>query len=99
MKKDYEITEEQLKALMDSSKPIPMIALQCGGPRTIQERANDAWCALGNTMGFDYRTVRPNGKGDRFFSAEPTDCQGIDLLNGNFSGCDQSGGDCPECGE
>ena len=25
-------------------------------------------------------------------------CQGIDLGDGNFSGCNQSGGDCPVCG-
>lgn len=24
-------------------------------------------------------------------------CPGIDLGDGNFSGCDQSGGDCPTC--
>ena len=26
-------------------------------------------------------------------------CPGIDLGDGNFSGCDQSGGDCPTCGK
>lgn len=26
-------------------------------------------------------------------------CKGIDLGDGNFSGCDQSAGDCPECGK
>lgn len=26
-------------------------------------------------------------------------CPGIDLGDGNFSGCDQSGGDCPVCGK
>jgi len=97
--KDFEMTQEQLDTLMDAMKPIPMIALQCGEPSSPQARANLAWNALGNTMDFDYKTVRPNGKGDRFFSAEPTDCQGIELGDGNFSGCDQSAGDCPSCGK
>ena len=26
---------------------------------------------LGNKIGFDHMTVRPNGKGDRFFTAIP----------------------------
>ncbi len=26
-------------------------------------------------------------------------CKGIDLGDGNFSGCDSSAGDCPECGK
>lgn len=26
-------------------------------------------------------------------------CKGIDLGNGDFSGCNGTGGDCPECGE
>lgn len=69
--KDYEMTEEQLKNLMDACKPVPMIALQCGTPRSPQENANYAWESLGKELGFNHMTVRPNGKGDRFFSAEP----------------------------
>lgn len=69
--KDYEMTEEQLKNLIDACKPVPMIALQCGTPRNPQENANDAWERLGKELGFQHMTVTPNGKGDRFFSAEP----------------------------
>jgi len=36
-----------------------------------QENANYAWEKLGKELGFKYMTVRPNGKGDRFFTAEP----------------------------
>ena len=39
------------------------------------------------------------GKGDRFFSAEALPCKGIEIEPGVFSGCDQSVGDCPECGK
>lgn len=97
--KNFEITQEQLNTLMSACKPVAMIALQCGQPSSPQENANRAWQALGNEMGFDYMTVRPNGKGDRFFSAEEVECQGIELGDGNFSGCDQSAGDCPTCGK
>ena len=93
------MTRDQLNTLMESCKRTPMIALQCGTPRSPQERANDAWKSLGNEMGFDHMTVRPNGKGDRFFSATETECQGIELGGGNTSGCDQSAGDCPTCGK
>lgn len=69
--RDFEMTQEQLDELMKASRPVPLIALQCGMPRTPQENANAAWKKLGNIMGFDHMTVKPNGKGNRFFSAEP----------------------------
>ncbi len=69
--KDYEMTQTQLDKLLDACKPVMMIALQCGTPASPQENANNAWKALGDEMGFDHLTVEPNGKGDRFFTAEP----------------------------
>ena len=67
------MTQDQLDALMDACKPVPMIALQCGTPSSPQENANYAWEKLGKELGFDHMTVTPNGKGDRFFSAEPVE--------------------------
>lgn len=70
--KDFEMTEEQFKEIMDACKPTPVMYLS-GGKRmfkTPQENANDAWEKLGKELGFDHTTVKPNGKGDRFFSAE-----------------------------
>lgn len=68
--KNFEMTEKQLETLMEACKPVVMIALQCGTPSSPQENANFAWKRLGKEMGFDHMTVRPNGKGDRFFSAK-----------------------------
>jgi len=73
--KDFEMTQEQLEVLLDASTPVPMIALQCGKPRSQQENANAAWESLGKLMGFDYKTAKPNGKGNRCFSAEESDRQ------------------------
>jgi hypothetical protein len=70
--RNFEMTQAQLDALISACRPVPLIALQCGMPRSQQEMANSAWAALGKDMGFDYNTVRPNGKGDRFFTAEET---------------------------
>lgn len=69
--KSFEMTTEQLSVLMDACKPVLMIALQCGKSSSPKENANIAWDMLGREMGFDHTTVRPNGKGDRFFTAEP----------------------------
>lgn len=69
-RKDFEMTEEDLETLLEAMKPVPMIMLQCGEPPSQQERVNAAWKHLGDKMGFKYMTVQPNGKGDRFFSAE-----------------------------
>ena len=73
MRKEFEMTQEQLDKLMESMKPVPLIMLQCGMPRSQQERANDAWESLGKEMGFDSMSVRPTGRGDRFFTAESTE--------------------------
>ena len=98
-RKEYEMTKNQLDRILEACKPVPMIMLQCGMPRSPQENANDAWERLGEEMKFDYLTVAAaGGKGARWFTAVPK-CQGIDLGDGNFSGCDKSGGDCPVCGE
>ena len=70
MRKDFEMTHEQLGKIMDACKPVPMIMLQCGTPSSPQENANRAWATLGEELGFIPMTVKPNGKGDRFFSAE-----------------------------
>jgi hypothetical protein len=71
MRKEYEMTQEQLDKLLDACKPVPMIMLQCGTPSSPQENANRAWKRLGEEMGFDYMTVLPfPAKGHRFFSAE-----------------------------
>lgn len=70
-RKDFEMTQEDLDKLLEAMKPVPMIMLQCGTPPSQQERANAAWEELGNRMGFEYMSVLPNGKGNRFFSAIP----------------------------
>jgi hypothetical protein len=99
--KDFEMTQEQLNVLMDASKSVPLIALNCGSGVSQQQRANLAWERLGDELGFEYMTVQPTGKGNRFFKAKekPAECQGIEIGDGNFSGCDQSQGDCPSCGK
>lgn len=98
MRKDFEMTAPDLAELLESMKPVAMIALQCGTPRSAQENANAAWARLGEKMGFDPMTVQPNGRGDRFFSAV-AECNGIEIEPGSFSGCDASAGDCPTCGK
>lgn len=72
MRKDFEMTQEDLDTLLAAMKPTPVMYLSGGTPmyNTPQENANAAWKRLGDRMGFDHMTVRSNGKGDRFFSAE-----------------------------
>lgn len=72
---NYEMTQADLEKLFEAMKPVPMIMLQCGTPRSQQENANAAWKALGERMGFDHMTVRPTGRGDRFFTAVPSETE------------------------
>ena len=69
--KDYEMTQEQLNKILEACKPTPVMKIGTSTIRSPQENANVAWTTLGNEMGFDGMTVKPNGKGDRYFSAEP----------------------------
>ena len=67
---NYEMTEEDLKKIIEACKPTVCIKIGDYTPPSPQENANRAWEALGKRMGFDSLTVRPiPGKGDRFFSA------------------------------
>jgi hypothetical protein len=68
---NFEMTQNQLDEIIDACKPVPLIALNAGMPTSPQEKANSAWEKLGKELGFDHMTVKPNGCGDRFFSAEP----------------------------
>ena len=72
---NYEMTEEDLKTLLASMQAEPMIMLNIGGARSQQDRANDAWESLGRKMGFDHMTVQPTGKGNRFFTAIPSETE------------------------
>lgn len=73
-RREYEMSQEDLDGIMkkiNDARSTPLILLQCGIRPSLQEVANDAWKELGDRMGFDHMTVRPTGKGDRFFSAVP----------------------------
>lgn len=67
----YEMTEDDLAALLEACKPVTYIIVAGQEPRSPQDNANDAWSALGDRMGFEYLTVEPTGEGDRFFTAVP----------------------------
>ena len=71
------MTQEQLDEILDACKPVPYMVIGGVVPRSPQENANDAWRLLGDALGFKHMTVRPNGKGDRFFSAEEKDLGSI----------------------
>jgi len=68
--KEFEMSKEQLATLMEACQPVPLIAIHCGQVKSVQERVNGAWGALGKEMGFISSTVRPCGKGDRIFTAD-----------------------------
>jgi aromatic ring-opening dioxygenase catalytic subunit (LigB family) len=73
MRKEFELTQEQLDKLMEASKPQPAMYLSGGIPmfEDQQARANCAWRELANELKFDLFSVRPvPGKDTKFFTAE-----------------------------
>ena len=73
MAQEYEMTPEDLEKILAACKPVPAMFLSGGQPMgaSPQENANRAWQELGERMGFVWDTVEANGKGNRFFTAEP----------------------------
>lgn len=68
MKRQYQMTDEQLQVLIDASQPT--VAIE--GWETPQDYANRAWADLGRQLGFDSGTVEPiEGMGFHHFRAEP----------------------------
>lgn len=73
-RREFEMTAEDNKALLEACKPTPVMFLSGGQPmnNSPQENANEAWRKLGLKMGFDHMSVRPvSGKSTLFFTAEP----------------------------
>ena len=73
MRTEFEMTDVDLVALLDASKPTPAMWLSGGMPMsgTPQENANRAWGQLAEKMGFKQMTVQPvAGKGQKFFTAD-----------------------------
>ena len=72
---NYEMMEADFEKILNACKPTPVMYLSGGTPlgSSPQENANHAWEELGKRMGFDYMTVRPDGRGKLFFTAVPTD--------------------------
>ncbi len=71
MRKDFEMTQEDLDRILEASKPVIAIKIGSYMPRGPQEKANDAWATLGRKLGFDHMTVEPvSGKSNLFFTAE-----------------------------
>lgn len=73
---NYEMTETDLKEILEACKPVPAIMIGGYVPSSPQENANRAWQRLGEKMGFDYMTVQPiPGRGERFFTAVPSETE------------------------
>lgn len=70
MRKRFTMTTEQHAKLLDACKPVPYMIIGGVMPRSPQENANDAWCALGRELGFDGMTVQPDGSDELNFTAE-----------------------------
>jgi len=77
-RKEYEMTEDDMKKLLDACKPVPYLVFGGIAPRSPQENANAAWAELGRRMGFDHMTVKQiSGRDPRFFSAIPIEPKGV----------------------
>ncbi len=65
------MSETDLAELLEASKPVPYMVFGGVEPRSPRENAHDVWRALGERMGFEWKTVMPAPGGERFFSAIP----------------------------
>ncbi len=70
-RREYEMSEDDLKAILEASKPVPYMVFGGMEPRSPQQNANAAWRELADRLGFQWETVMPSKGGQRFFSAVP----------------------------
>ncbi len=69
--REFEMTEEQYKELLDASRAVPYLVMNGSEPTSPQENANAAWRRLATELGFIWDTVEPApGKGPRCFRAQ-----------------------------
>ena len=70
--REFQMTDDDLKGLLEACKPVPYLCFGGFPPRSQQDNANVAWQILGKKLGFVSSTVMPHPSGDmkRFF-AEP----------------------------
>jgi hypothetical protein len=70
-RKRYRLTKQQFDSIIAATRPLPLMYLSGGMPmgRSQQERANDAWAALGREMGFDGASVEGVGSDPMDFTA------------------------------
>ena len=82
---NYEMTEEDYKELLEACKPTPCISFDgiSNAFDSPQQNANRVWQKLGEKMGFEWDSVQPSTKGNRFFTAIPseTEAQRIERLS------------------
>jgi len=72
LRKEFEMTEEELNELLEACKPVPYM-LVTGGREMFespQAKANRVWKRLGEKYGFIWDSCKPCGKGQRIFTAE-----------------------------
>lgn len=74
MRKTFTLTPQQYQNLLDQMQPQPYLVIGGHAPLSQQERANDAWAALGKELGFDGMTVQP-GVTKYEFTAKVTESQ------------------------
>ena len=67
----YDLTEEQYQRLLSASKPVMMIALQCGNPQSPRENAEAEWHKIAAEVGCQYSTIEPYSGEPKSFTAEP----------------------------
>lgn len=74
MNKEFTMSEDDYKELVEAGKSVPYMIVGRSAPSSPQERANAAWQRLGKKLGFAWDTVSPLpifGPGARTFLATP----------------------------
>jgi len=70
--KQYRMTEEELKMMMNASKPVTYMVFNGQPPSSPQENANNAWQQIADRVGCDKMSIKPAATGDnRDFMANP----------------------------
>lgn len=68
----YRLTDEELKELLEASKPVPYMVIGGREPRSPRENVMDVWKKIAKDKGCDVDSIDSAGTGDQHdFKANP----------------------------
>jgi hypothetical protein len=72
MRERYRLAEEDCVALMDASKPLPLMVIAGKLPLTVEEMVTPIWERIADRLGLDLWSIQPDADAIHFTAEKKT---------------------------